>query len=142
MSMHEVAIGLSWITATLKADSQWLALSPGGVRRGSAPVDTLMPCTIIVFQSGVDVIYANAARSSVDALYQIKAVGTTDNTQSLFDLASRIDDLFGRARGTTTSGIILSCYRQSPLQYDDNTAGTQYSHIGGLYRIRAQQIPS
>jgi hypothetical protein len=142
MSVTEIAIGLSWITATLKADAQWLALSPGGVRRGVAPIGTAYPVTIIAFQSGLDVIYANAVRSSSNVLYQIRASGPSDNSQAVLNLASRIDDLFGRARGSVAGGIVLSCYRESPLAYDDNTAGVQYMHVGGLYRIRTQKIPS
>jgi hypothetical protein len=142
VSVMEVAMAFAFITATLKADSQWVALSPGGVRRGALPVGITLPGTIIAFQSGTDVIYANAVRSSVDALYQIKACGTSDQTQAVFDLASRIDDLFKRTLGTVVGGSIFSCIRQSPLSYEDNTAGVQYTHLGGLYRIRTQQIPS
>lgn len=142
MSVHEVYIGFQFITATLKADSQWVALSPGGVRRGAAPIGTPLPCTIINFQSGVDVIYANAIRSSVDALYQIKATGLADDSPDVFALAARIDDLFKRAQGTVPGGSIIRCIRQSPLAYDDNTADVQYTHMGGLYRTRTQQIPS
>jgi hypothetical protein len=138
----EVAMAFAFITATLKADSQWVALSPGGVRRGALPVGSALPGTIIAFQSGTDVIYANAVRSSVDALYQIKACGTSDQTEAVFALASRIDDLFKRTSGSTPGGILLSCYRESPLSYEDNTAGVQYTHLGGLFRIRAQQVPS
>lgn len=136
----EVAMALQWIVATLNADSQWVALSPGGVHRGMLPVGTSTPATIISFQSGIDVVFANAVRSSVDATYQIKAIGTSDQTQAVFDLASCIDDLFKRARASTSDGVILGCMRQSPLQYDDETAGVQYTHAGGLYRIRNQQI--
>jgi hypothetical protein len=139
MSVHEVAMGFSFITATLKADSQWVTLSPGGVKRGKAPSGSLFPLTIISYQSGIDVIFENAVRSSVNALYQIKAVGPSDNTQAIFDLASCIDELFKRTKGTVTGGNIIGCYRESPLAYEDDTAGIQYSHIGGLYRVRTEQ---
>src|SRR2546430_953646 len=141
-TVTEVGMSLQWIVATLKADSQWVALSPGGVHRGMLPVGTLTPATIIAFQSGVDVVFANAVRSSVDATYQIKGVGTSDQTQAVFDLAARIDDLFKRAKGTTTGGSIIRCYRINPLAYDDTTAGIQYMHAGGLYRIRSQDRKS
>lgn len=141
-TVHEVYIGFQFITATLKADSQWVALSPGGVKRGAAPIGTVFPCTIINFQSGVDVIYANAVRSSVDATYQIKATGLSDDSPDVFALAARIDDLFSRTKGNVPGGYIISFIRQSPLSYDDNTAGVQYTHMGGLYRVRAQQVPS
>jgi hypothetical protein len=150
MSTHEVVSGFEFITTTLKASSQWVALSLGGVKRGKAPVDATFPLTIIAFQSGIDVIYANAVRSSVDALYQIKAMGPTDpgfgSTQAVFDLAAAIDDAFGGDQGLkhipVTGGYVLSSYRQSPLQYDDDTAGISYTHIGGLWRIRVQKRSS
>jgi len=140
VSTTEVASAIQWVVATLRSDSQWVALSPGGVHRGMLPVGTSTPATIIAFQSGIDVVFANAVRSSVDATYQIKALGTSDQTQAVFALAARIDDLFKRARGATSDGVILGCYRLNPLAYDDETAGVQYTHMGGLYRIRNQQI--
>ena len=139
MSVSEVAIGLSWITATLQADSQWLALSPGGVKRGALPVGTSTPATIVAFQSGPDVLTANAIRLMSNVLYQIKGVGSSDQTQAVFDLAARIDDLFKRTQGSAPGGIALSCYREAILQLDDNTAGIQYVHSGGLYRVKIQQ---
>ncbi len=147
MSTNEVVSGFEFITSTLRASSQWVTLSPGGVKRGRAPVGTVFPCTITAFQGGNDVIYANAVRAFIDALYQIKATGPTDpsfgSTQAVFDLAAAIDDAFGGDQGLkhipVPGGYILSSYRQSPLQYDDDTAGIQYTHIGGLWRIRVQK---
>ncbi|OLD63738.1 MAG: hypothetical protein AUF65_01135 [Chloroflexi bacterium 13_1_20CM_50_12] len=149
MSTNEVVSGFEFIVTTLKASSQWVALSPGGVKRGKAPVGTVFPCTITAFQSGIDVIYANAKRAFIDALYQIKATGPTDpgfgSSQAVFDLAAAIDDAFGGDQGLkhipVPGGYVLSAYRQAPLAFDDDTAGIQYAHIGGLYRIRIQKKP-
>jgi len=149
VSTNEVVSGFSFIVTTLKASSQWVALSLGGIHRGKAPVGTVFPCTITAFQGGNDVIYANAVRAFIDALYQIKATGPTDpgfgSSQAVFDLAAAIDDAFGGDKGLkhipVPGGYVLSAYRQSPLAYDDDTAGIQYTHIGGLYRVRVQQKP-
>ena len=141
-AVHEVAIGLEWILATLRADSQWLDLSPGGVHIGSAPPSTEYPLTIINFQSGIDVVTANARRIMVNALYLIKAVGPALSSSATINLASRIDELFDKKRGAATGGVILACFRENPINYYENIAGTKYMHLGGLYHIKTQQVPS
>ncbi len=144
MSVAEAALGLSFFLTTLRADSTLVSLSPGGIRVGALPVGSSYPGTIVAFQSGTDVIYANAVRSSVDALYQVKASGLLDDPQSVVDLASQIDATLGGDQGLKNvfipNGYIAGCYRESPLFLTDvDKSGVQFMHLGGLYRVRIQQ---
>ena len=123
-----------------------MSLSPGGVHFGAVPVGTPFPATIISFQSGIDVVAANAKRLMVDALYQVKGVGVSSDPDAVVALASQIDDTLGGDEGLkhvdVTGSHVLGCYRQAPLMYPDtDKAGTQYMHIGGIYRVRNQQKP-
>lgn len=144
MSVIEASSAYDFIVSTLKADSSWSSLSPGGVRRGAAPVGASYPITIVQFVSGVDILTANATRMMVDAVYLIKAIGLLTDTANVFALAAEIDVALGGDTGLrhidVTGGHILNCHRQSTIQYDDtDNTGTQYTHLGGLYRIRNQQ---
>lgn len=146
MSVHEACSGLNFLLSTLRGDSTLMSLSPGGVHFGAVPVGTPFPATIISFQSGIDVVAANAKRLMVDALYQVKGVGLASDPDPVVALGSQIDDTLGGDEGLkhvdVTGGHILGCYRQAPLMYPDvDKAGTQYMHIGGIYRIRNQQKP-
>ena len=144
MSVVEAALGLSFILGTLRADSTLVSFSPGGIRVGAMPVSSSYPGTVVAFQSGTDVIYANARRSSVDALYQVKAVGLLDDPQSVVDLASQIDTVLGGDQGLKNvfipNGYVPGCYQESPLFLTDvDKSGVQFMHLGGLYRVRIQQ---
>jgi hypothetical protein len=144
MSVAEAALGLSFFLTTLRADSVLVSLSPGGFRIGAMPVGSSYPGTVIGFQSGTDVIYTNARRSSVDALYQVKGVGLLDDPQSVVDLASQIDVTLGGDQGLKNvfipNGYIGSCYMETPLLLiDTDKSGVQFMHLGGLYRVRIQQ---
>lgn len=143
MSTNEAASGLAFFLAQLRAGTT----SPGGVCVGAALVGTPFPCVIVAFQSGIDVVYGNAKRAFIDALYQCKAVGLANDPDSIVALAGQIEDSLGGDQGLqhvdVTGGHILSCIRQNPLLYNDvDKAGTQYMHIGGIYRVRNQQKPS
>jgi len=147
MSVHEAASGLAFFLSTLRGESVLMSLSPGGIQVGAAKVGTLFPCTIVAFQSGIDIGFANNKRAFVDALYQVKAVGPASDPDAVVALASQIDDTLGGDEGLmhvdVTGGHILNCFRQSPLMYhDEDKTGTQYIHIGGMYRIKNQQKPN
>jgi|SRR2546421_2120166 len=142
MSTNEAASGLAFFLAQLRAGTT----SPGGVCVGAADVGTPFPCTIVDFQSGIDVIFANAKRAFIDALYQCKAVGPASDPDAIAALASQIDESLGGDEGlkhvSVTGGHILSCYRQSPLMYfDKDKSDIKYMHLGGLWRVRNQQKP-
>src|SRR5580765_55503 len=135
MSVVEAALGLSFILGTLRADSTLVSFSPGGIRVGAMPVSSSYPGTVVAFQSGTDVIYANARRSSVDALYQVKAVGLLDDPQSVVDLASQIDTVLGGDQGLKNvfipNGYVPGCDQESPLFLTDvDKSGVQFMHLG------------
>jgi hypothetical protein len=135
--MNETGLGLKWLIATLKADSEFLTASPGGVHRGMAPPGTTTPFTIVAFQSGTDVTTMNEVRLLSDVLYQVRAVGPATMAGDIVAAADRIDALFKRTSGTV-SGVRIDCFRDSPLQYDELPNGIQWSNFGGLYHLQIQ----
>jgi hypothetical protein len=144
-TVTEVASGLAFLLAQLRGNATLMSLSPGGVQIGSADIGSEFPCTLINFQSGIDMIFGNGKRAYVDALYQVKAVGPADDPDVVVALASAIDDALGGDEGlkhvSVTGGHILRCSRTAPLFYPDQVAGTKYMHMGGIWNIKNQQKP-
>jgi hypothetical protein len=138
-TVTETGIALEWFTTMLANDNALLELAPGGVHRSMAPPGTTPPWVIVAFQSGQDVLTMNAYRVMSNLLWQIKVVGPADLTSQLIAAAARIDDLIGLASGTATGGLVLSCFRDSPLQLDELVNGVLWSNIGGLYRPYIQK---
>jgi hypothetical protein len=138
---HEIGLALKFLVATLSGDTTLMnELAPGGVHRAMASPGTPTPFVIVANQDGNDVLTMNAVRVMSDLLFQVKAAGPASNTGGIVAAASRIDELLKRTSGTVTNGIILSCYRDSPLEYDEPISGVQWSHFGGLYRLEIQQV--
>ena len=137
--MQEIGIALEWFTSTLANDSQLESLAPGGVYRSMAPPSTQPPWVIVAYQSGIDVLTMNSYRAMSNLLWQAKVVGPADMTSQLMAAAARIDDLIGLASGTATGGLILSCFRDSPLQLDELVNGALWLSSGGLYRLYIQK---
>lgn len=140
MTVVESYVGLEFIMSTLLNDATFMSLSPGGAVRGNAPVDTTMPVGIVQFMSGIDVLTGNAHRMIVDAVYLIKANGPASNTPAVAALAGAIDALFARTSGAAPGGMISSCYREQVIFFDEDLGSVKYTHIGGLYRIKIQQM--
>lgn len=150
MSGHEVALGLAWINTTITGDTTLMGLVPGGCHRGAAPKEDVNnnpltpPFVIFNFQAGTDKTSMNGYRCLVRALFQIKATGLGDaaHASAVASAAARIDVLFGGPKtGTTTGGIILSCIRESPVQYDESViAGTWWTHFGGIYELLIESV--
>ena len=140
MSVMEQATGFKWLSSMLSSDTQLLAAAPGGVWRDLAPPDTATPYMIVSLQAGQDVLTANAFRLFVYGVYQIKAVGPGNNYSGIVTAASRVDALLGRTSGTTTNGIILACYRETPLAVSEIVDGELWNNLGGFYRIAIQGV--
>lgn len=136
---HEAVIALEYLISTLSGDTTLSTLAPGGCFRGLAPPNTVTPFVIVGYQSGVDVLTMNAVRLFSTPLYMVKVVGPADITPTIAQGAARVDELLRRTSGTATGGLVLVCYRESPLLLDELVNGTQWVSIGGLYRAEVQQ---
>lgn len=138
----EVPIGLKWIIDTLDGDANATSKGPGGAWDALAPDGTPTPYYIVSLQSGFDVCNAYATRLLTNATYQIKAVGEAGNPQAVVDANAALDALFGDRKNVgIPGGLIVSCYRTSPLQYKElDPTGAEWSHIGGLYDLQIQAL--
>jgi hypothetical protein len=138
--MNEIALGLAWIYSTLANDSTMVSLAPGGFHRAMAPPTTQTPFVMFGYVSGADTTTANAFRLLSQLTFQIRAAGPATATNAIVAAAGEIDALFGGpTSGNTAGGFIDSCYRQSPVQFDELISGGQWVNLGGLYRLEIQR---
>ena len=138
MSTHEVIIAFEFLYATLSGDSTLASYATNGIWRGMAPVSTQPPFVVMGFMSGTDTLTGNRVRLLSNPLIQVKASGPSSMTTQLGQAASQIDTLLKRVSGTTSDGLIHSCYQESPLMLESLVNGVQWTDIGGLYRLQIQ----
>ena len=140
MSVHEITMAFQFLVSTLSGDATLTSLAPGGVFRAMAPPQTATPFVILAFQSGTDTLTGNAVRMISRTTFQAKAVGPASQTATIAQAAARIDDLLKIVRNaSTTGGIILDCYRSSPLQIDELVDGELWTNWGGMYDLEIWQ---
>lgn len=110
------------------------------VHEGTAPEDTPGPwITFTILEpQDVKVVGLTHVWSNVEA--QVKV---TDATESYADLVPIYQQVHALLESQThlegpTGGQVMTCYRVSGVQYPERDAGTQYRHLGGLYRTETQ----
>lgn len=128
-----------WLTATLMGDAT-LAAAVGTRCYGYlAPQKATYPLLLFNLMDGDDVMGVGTARVMFTGLYQIKAVGQGPSFTAIKAIADRIDAVLHGATGSVVDGAILACTRERPIAYVEVSGETQYRHLGGLYRIIAQE---
>ena len=131
----------TWLYSTLSGDAA-LAAAVTGFYSDVAPQEATFPYVIYSFQGGHDVGTVNATRIWSSLLYQVKVVSNASSFGAIAAIVRQIDSLLHRTSGTPSGGVVVSCDRQDPLRYVEFTAGKQYLHLGGLYRLQVQSTGS
>lgn len=128
-----------WIATTLRADTALEALVGVGihntVRKSSA-----LPCVLFQLQaSGADFMTLGGVRVWSSLLYLVRGLAEQSGYEgNLVLIANRIDALLHRASGSNAAGTIFTCVRVRPFQMLEVASGRQFSHLGGIYEIKAR----
>lgn len=137
--MSETAQSFTWTVGRAKADVQLQEFALGGIWQGNAPMGTVGLYVSIGQQSNTDVNTINAVRIFSSILLLIKAVSKSSDWDNIVIANNRIDALFqGQKNIALSPGYMLSSYREQEVSYEEVSAGIQYSHLGGLYRVLIQ----
>jgi hypothetical protein len=138
--MNEVGAGLAFLYAKLSSDTTLTSIATGGIHRGSAPQGTTGVWVTFDFQSGRDTLTVNVVRILSRPLYRVLAAGDARQMTNIANAANRIDDLLERTSGTVTGAKIDACYREEPLELNqDLPDGTKRSFLGGLFRCEIER---
>jgi hypothetical protein len=110
----------------------------GGVFNGIAPQGTEPPFVVFQAMSKVDDYFSYTGRGGA-AIYMIKAIDRSIWPKTAGDIDTQIDSVMQDASLSITGHTLLMCRRESDLYLVEDQAGMVYQHIGGLYRIIADQ---
>ena len=110
----------------------------GGVFNSIAPEGTEPPYVVFAAMSKVDDYFAYTGRGG-SAVYMVKAIDRSPWPKGAGDIDTQIDSVMQDASLSITGHSLLSCRRESDIYLIDDQAGVIYQHIGGLYRINADQ---
>lgn len=127
-----------WLKTTLAASAPLAVLVSTRIYGYVAPQGTVGNMVIYNWMGGSDLVAVGGYRALVNGLWQVKAVVqglSFAPGEAIMDL---VDGLIHRQTGSTSDSLILSCVRQSPVQYVETTNGIQYRHLGGLYKIQIE----
>lgn len=110
----------------------------GGVFNSLAPQGTEPPYIVFQAMSKVDDYFAYTGRGG-SAVYMVKAIDRSPWPKGAGDIDTQIDSVMQDASLSITGHALLTCRRESDIYLIDDQAGVIYQHIGGLYRIDADQ---
>ena len=110
----------------------------GGVFNGIAPQGTEPPFVVFSAMSKTDDYFAYTERGG-QAVYMIKAIDRSPWPKSAGDIDTQIDSVMQDASLSITGHTRIECRRESDIYLVEDLDGVTYQHVGGLYRIIADE---
>lgn len=140
--MNETTRVRRFLDSLLKADAALVALVGQRIYGDSIPGETAFPYAFFgAPEPGEDTRGVGAVRILTNATWEIKAVDKAIGWTAVEEVADRLDALVHGAAGAAgTDGWVLMGVRERPIDYREDAAGVEYRHLGGLYRLWAQEV--
>lgn len=114
-----------------------LEVAPGGVHNSVAPQGTATPFVVFQAMSKEDAHTFNGRFANM--VYMVKAVSKNTWPKQAMDVDTLVDTTLEDAALTISGFNQLLCRRQSDIYFTEEHGGDVWQHIGGLYRIIADQ---
>ena len=111
----------------------------GGVFNSIAPQGTEPPYVVFQAMSNVAEYFNYTGGRSGSAIYMVKAIDRSTWPKVAADIDTQIDSVMQDASLSITDHSLLWCRRESDIYQIEDDNGVIYQHIGGLYRIIADQ---
>lgn len=118
----------------LMADPLVTSRAPGGVHRFIAPEGTEYPFVVFGQQSGTDV-YTQGQRALRDLVYAIEVVDRGMTTETIEQVAQRIDELLTDDPLTIVGWTNLYTRRTADIESIEVQDGIVYQHLGAMFAI-------
>ena len=113
-------------------------LAPGGVYNSIAPQGTTPPYVVFQALAKTDDYFAFGERGA-EALYMVKAISHSPWPKEGATIDTQIDTLLQDAVLSIAGFGLLYCRRESDLYLTESLGGELYQHIGGVYRVIADE---
>ena len=110
----------------------------GGVFNSVAPQGAEPPCVVFQAMSKTDDYFAYTGRGA-EAVYMVKASDQSPWPKAAGDIDTQVDSVMQDASLSITGFALLSCRREEDIYLVEDQEGVIYQHVGGLYRIVADQ---
>ena len=110
----------------------------GGVFNSVAPQGAEPPFVVFQVMSKTDDYFAYTGRGA-EAVYMVKAIDQSPWPKSAGDIDTQVDSVMQDASLSITGFSLLSCRREEDIYLVEDQEGVIYQHVGGLYRIVADQ---
>ena len=110
----------------------------GGVFNGVAPQGTEPPFVVFSALSKTDDYFAYTERGG-QAIYMVKAIDRSPWPKSAGDIDTQVDSVMQNASLSITGHTLIECRRESDIYLTEDLDGVTYQHVGGLYRIIADE---
>ena len=110
----------------------------GGVFNQMAREGTQTPFVVFRAMSKVDDYWSYTGRGGT-AVYMIKVIDESGWPKAAADIDTQIDSAMQDVALSVTGYSLLQCRRESDIYLVENSEGRTFQHIGGLYRIEADQ---
>lgn len=143
--MNELNLTAQYIYNTLLNNQKVYDLVQERIFRNAAPPDAGTPCIIFNFDSGLDVnAIGHDQRLFTRPIFLIKAVTVDTDTVPVGDISDAIDEaLVGKSDLLGASGLVVQgVYRESPVDFWEDSAGLRYNYMGGYYRLFVHKTPA
>lgn len=128
-----------WLYNTLHGDAALMGLVED-VYTWPVPQGAALPYVLFQEQSARDVMGMGPHRIWSTGTWLVRAVAETATWGGdLEAAANRIDALLQAKGGVVVGGQVFVCVREQPFRLVENANSRSYRHLGGIYRIMAQQ---
>ena len=111
----------------------------GGVYNSMAPQGTEPPFVVFQAMSKSDEYWAFSSGRGGSAIYMVKAISRSPWPKEAGDIDTQIDSVLQDASLSVTGYSLLTCRREEDVYLVEDQNGVIYNHVGGLYRILADQ---
>lgn len=137
--METVEVVEPWLFQRLWGDAALRALVGDSIINTLAMGDVATPYVVFSLSSARDIAGTGAVRTQVDCIYNVKAVAAGASWTPVLTIAKRLEALLDTSLLGTQSipAGDLTCTRETVIEYPELVDGTQYRHLGGAWRIRA-----
>ena len=110
----------------------------GGVFNTMAPAGADTPFVVFQAMSKVDDYFSYTGRGG-EAIYMVKADDESRWPKTASDIDTQIDSALQDASLSISNHSLIFCRRESDIYLVEDLDGAIYQHIGGLYRIIADE---
>ena len=110
----------------------------GGVYNTMAPDGVEPPFVVFQAMAKTDDYFAYSERGGA-AVYMVKAITRSVWPKEAGEIDTQIDSVMQDASLSVSGHSLISCRREEDIYLVEDQSGVIYHHIGGLYRINADQ---